>query len=84
MNKKERYSILLRWSIAQHAYIGQVQELDGVEGSGKSYEEALASVLQTLRWRQERNGEGESSPFSQMLVHEPSEAEEGEEPPEAR
>lgn len=84
MNKKKRYTILLRWSTAQNAYLGQVQELDGVEGSGKSYEEALASVLQALRWRQERNGEEEPSPFSQMLMNEPSEAEEGEEPPEAR
>ena len=74
----------MRWSTVHNAYLGQVQELDGVEGSGKSYEEALASVLQALRWRQERDGEEEPLPFSQMLMNATPEPEEDEEPPETR
>lgn len=84
MSRHPTFTVVLRWSHAQHAYIGQVQELPGVEGSGTSYEEALASVLQALRWRQERDGEEEPSPFSQMLLHNAAEPEEDEEPPEAR
>lgn len=64
MNEHPTFAIILRWSKEHRAYVGHVHELLGVEGSGKTYEEALASVLQVIRWLQERNGEGSSSPFS--------------------
>ena len=82
MKDQPTYTIILRWSQDRRAYVGQVQELLGIEGSGKTYEEALASVLQALRWLREKNGESSSSPFSQMLMREPDETEQ-EEPPRA-
>ena len=50
----------------------------GSRRSGKSYEEALASALEAIRWWQETSGEGSAAPFSQMLMEEPSEPEEHE------
>ena len=81
MNEHPTFTIILRWSEKHHAYIGQVQELVGVAGTGSSYQEALASVLEAMRWWRERSGEGSSSPFSQMLMREPAETEQ-EEPPD--
>lgn len=81
MNEHPTFTIILRWSKEHRAYVGQVQELLGVEGSGNTYEEALASVLQAIRWLQEQNGEGSSSLFSQMLMRGPDETEQ-EEPPQ--
>ena len=84
MNEQPTFTITLSWSEEEGAYIGQAEDLVGVAGSGSTYEEALASVLEAIRWRQERNGEEEPSPFSQMLLEDTSESEEGEEPPQAR
>lgn len=81
MNEQSTFTIILRWNGKQRAYTGQVQELVGVEGTGSSYQEALASVLEAMRWWRERSGEGSSSPFSQMLMREPDETE-PEEPPQ--
>lgn len=53
MNEQLTYTLILRWSEEQTAYVGQVQELVGIEGSGSTYEEALASVLEAIRWWQE-------------------------------
>jgi predicted RNase H-like HicB family nuclease len=83
MNEQPAYTIILHWSEEQGAYIGQVQDLVGIEGSGSTYEEALASVLEAIRWWREQSGEGTPSPFSQMLMREPAETD-GEEPPEIR
>lgn len=44
MNEHPAFTINLRWDEQQNASIGQVQDLVGVEGSGDTYEEALASV----------------------------------------
>lgn len=70
--------IWLRWSEDHQAYLAEVPALSGVEGSGKSYEEALASALEAIRWWQETGGEGSAAPFSQMLMEDPSEPEEHE------
>jgi predicted RNase H-like HicB family nuclease len=80
MSEHLTYTIWLRWSKGHQAYFAEVPGLPGVQGSGKTYEEALASVLEAIRWWREKDGEGSSSPFSQMLMREPSETEE--EPPE--
>ena len=53
MNEQSTFTIILRWSEEQGAYIGQAPEIVGVEGSGSTYEEALASVLEAIRWWQE-------------------------------
>ena len=81
MHEQLPSTIILRWSEAQGASIGQVQELVGIEGTGTTYEDALASILEAMRWWRERSGEGSSSPFSQMLMREPDETEQAE-PPE--
>lgn len=70
--------IWLRWSEDHQAYLAVVPELPSVEGSGKSYEEALASALEAIRWWQETSGEAEPSPFSQMLMEDTPESEENE------
>ena len=49
MNEQLTYTIILHWSEEQGAYMGQAQELVGIEGSGSTYEEALASVLEAIR-----------------------------------
>jgi predicted RNase H-like HicB family nuclease len=64
MSENDHFSIILRWSEAQHVYLGQVQDLIGVEGTGTTYEEALAAVQEAMRWWHERSGEGSSSPVS--------------------
>jgi predicted RNase H-like HicB family nuclease len=81
MNEQPTFTIILRWNEKQRAYTGQVQEVVGVEGSGSTYEEALASTLEALRWWREKSGEGSSCPFSQMLMREPAELDQ-EEPPQ--
>ena len=53
MNEQLTFTITLYWSEEQGAYIGQVEDLVGVAGSGSSYEEALASALEAIRWWQE-------------------------------
>lgn len=50
MNEQPTYTIILRWSEKQGAYIGQVVDLVGVEGTGSTHEEALASTLEAIRW----------------------------------
>lgn len=50
-------TIWLRWSEDHQAYLAEAPELPGVEGSGKTYEEALASVLEAIRWWQEQGVE---------------------------
>ncbi len=77
MRQDSPYTITLRWSEPQHVFIAQVQELPGCEGSGATYETALASVLEAIRWWHEASGEGEASPFSQMLSEEEPSAPEG-------
>jgi predicted RNase H-like HicB family nuclease len=49
MHEQRAFTIILRWSEEQHASVGQVHELVGIEGSGSSYEEALASALEAMR-----------------------------------
>ena len=49
MNEHPTFTIILRWDEQQSAYIGQVPEIVGVEDSGSTYEEALASVLEAIR-----------------------------------
>lgn len=53
MNEYPALTITLHWSEEQNVYIGQVQELVVVEGSGDTYEEALASTLEAMRWWKE-------------------------------
>lgn len=71
------YTIVLRWSAQAQGYAAEVPAIPGCEGSGSTYEEALASALEAIRWWQEHNGEGSSSPFSQMLMEEEPPAAEG-------
>jgi predicted RNase H-like HicB family nuclease len=80
--EQDTYTILLRWSEDQHIYLGQVPDLIGVEGTGSTYEEALAAVQEAIRWWRKMSGEGSSSPVSQMLMEDSSEADAGEEPPQ--
>lgn len=49
MNEHLTYTIILRWDEQQSVYVGQATEIVGVEGSGSTYEEALASVLEAMR-----------------------------------
>jgi predicted RNase H-like HicB family nuclease len=53
MNEHPTFTIILRWDEQQSAYVGQAPEIVGVEGTGSTYEEALASVLEAIRWWQE-------------------------------
>jgi predicted RNase H-like HicB family nuclease len=53
MNEHPTFTITLYWSEEQGAYVGQVEELVGVASSGSTYEEALASTLEAIRWWQE-------------------------------
>src|SRR5262249_37831972 len=52
LNEQPTFAGILRWSEEQGAAIEQVQELVGVAGSGSTYEEALASTLEPIRWWQ--------------------------------
>jgi predicted RNase H-like HicB family nuclease len=49
-----RYPILICWDEEQHMYIADVPDLSTCTGSGATYTEALASVLEALEWWQER------------------------------
>jgi predicted RNase H-like HicB family nuclease len=82
IRKQDTLSILLHWSRDQQVYIGTVPDLVGVEGTGNTYEEALASVREAIRWWHQMRGEGSSSPVSQMLMEDTAEADAGEEPPQ--
>ena len=62
MSENNHFTILLRWSEEQGLYIGQVQELVGAEGTGSSYEEALASALEAIRWWHEMTTRQASPP----------------------
>ena len=53
MNEHLTFTIILRWSEEQSAYVGQVEDLIGLEGTGSTYEDALASTLEAMRWWQE-------------------------------
>jgi predicted RNase H-like HicB family nuclease len=53
MHEHHTYTIWLRWNEDHQGYLAEVPELPTVEGSGKTYEEALASVLEAIRWWQE-------------------------------
>jgi predicted RNase H-like HicB family nuclease len=75
------YTITLSWNEEEGAYIGQAQELVGIKGTGNTYEDALASLLEAIRWWREQRGEGSSSPVSPMLMVDPD-AGDPEEPPE--
>ena len=79
MREEDTLSILLQWSEDQQVFIGTVPDLVGVEGTGNTYEAALASVREAIRWWQQMSGEGSSSPVSQMLMEDRCEAEAGEE-----
>ena len=65
MNEQLTYTIILRWSEEQGAYIGQVQELVGIEGTGSTYEEALAATLEAIRWWQEMSTKQSTQPPTQ-------------------
>lgn len=78
MQKQDTFTLTLSWSEEQQVYIGKVQDVVGVEGTGSTYEEALASVLEALRWWRQMSGEGSATPFSQMLFEEAPPAPEGE------
>jgi predicted RNase H-like HicB family nuclease len=52
MNEQRTYTIILHWSEEQGAYSGQIEDLVGVEGTGSTYEDALASTLEAIRWWQ--------------------------------
>ena len=82
MREQDTFTILLRWSEQEGAYMGEVPDLVGVQGTGSTYEEALASVLEAIRWWHKMSGEGSSSPVSQMLMEDTAEGETGEESPQ--
>jgi predicted RNase H-like HicB family nuclease len=78
--KHYTYTIVLRWSEPEQVYRAEVPAIPGCQGSGRTYEEALASVQHAIRWWHERSGEGSSSPVSQMLMEDAPEAEADEGP----
>jgi predicted RNase H-like HicB family nuclease len=49
-----RYPIVICWDDEQEAFIADVPDLPTCTGSGATYAEALASVLEALEWWQER------------------------------
>ena len=53
MSEQLTYTITLYWSEQEGAYIGQGDDLAGVAGTGSTYEEAFASVLEAIRWWQQ-------------------------------
>jgi predicted RNase H-like HicB family nuclease len=55
------YTIVLRWSGQEQVYRAEVPVIPGCEGSGRTYEAALASALEAIQWW-ERSGEGSSTP----------------------
>jgi predicted RNase H-like HicB family nuclease len=46
--------IVICWDDDQQAYVADVPDLSTCTGSGSTYAEALASVLEALEWWQER------------------------------
>ncbi len=72
MHQQGTFTLMLSWSKEQQVYIGKVPDVVGVEGTGSTYEEALASLLEAMRWWRQRSGEGSAAPFSQMLFEDPS------------
>jgi predicted RNase H-like HicB family nuclease len=49
-----RKTIVICWDEEQQAYIADVPDLLTCSGQGATYAEALASVLESLEWWQER------------------------------
>ena len=49
-----RKTIVICWDEEQQAYIADVPDLLICSGTGATYTEALASVLEALEWWQER------------------------------
>lgn len=49
-----RYPILICWDEDTQAFIADVPDLPNCTGSGATYMEALASVLEALEWWLER------------------------------
>lgn len=47
-------TIVICWDEEQQAYIADAPDLPSCTGSGATYTEALASVLEALQWWQER------------------------------
>jgi len=41
---KNRYEIIIYWSVEDQAYIAEVPELSGCMADGKTYQEALSNV----------------------------------------
>jgi predicted RNase H-like HicB family nuclease len=78
--KHYTYTIVLGWSESEQVYCAEVPAIPGCEGSGRTYEAALASVQEAIRWWHERSSEGSSSPVSQMLMEDARDAEPDEEP----
>jgi predicted RNase H-like HicB family nuclease len=62
MSEGKAYDITLRWNAEQWAYLATVDELPGVEGTGRTREEALAAVQDAIRWRLESATEGTRPP----------------------
>ena len=54
MHNSLRYPILICWDEEQEAFVADVPDLPTCTGSGATYAEALASVLEALQWWQER------------------------------
>lgn len=53
MDEQGTFTIILRWDEEQQVYLGTVPDIVGLEGTGSTYEEALASALEAIRWWQE-------------------------------
>jgi predicted RNase H-like HicB family nuclease len=49
-----RQTIIICWDEEQQAFVADVPDLPTCTGSGATYTEALASVLEALEWWQER------------------------------
>ena len=49
-----RQTIVICWDDEQQAFIADAPDLPSCTGSGATYAEALASVLEALQWWQER------------------------------
>jgi predicted RNase H-like HicB family nuclease len=54
MQNSVRYPIVICWDVEQEAYVADVPDIPTCTGSGATYEEALASVLEALHWWKER------------------------------
>jgi predicted RNase H-like HicB family nuclease len=65
-----RYPIVICWDDEQQAYIADVPDLPTpCTGSGATYAEALASVLEALEWWQERTHRTRQPPAPRPLDH---------------